>query len=284
MGHKPTILDANGQPLQQQPQIRPPRVAIVVPTTDAMKPDTAMAITGLACYSMMQGVLVWMQSHQGSMITHSRNSLVETMIGLNPDYLLWIDSDMTFPPDALVRLMQHQKDIVGACYTKRVPPYNMLGNAVTPRDLSEAHGLEPMRHMPGGFMLVKTSVYKSMPWPWYFESYHRQNKTVPGAQSPSVEEAFLQSLDDALPQPRPVPPELRARLAADEELMAWVREASAMESQLNPEAIGEDYSFSKKARRFGYELWCDLDLTLQMGHIGQQVVTPRRPEKKQEAA
>ena len=35
---------------------------------------------------------------------------------------------------------------------------------------------------------------------------------------------------------------------------------------------GEDYVFSEMARALGYQLWCDADLSHQIGHLGQQVV------------
>src|SRR5262245_3241795 len=37
------------------------------------------------------------------------------------------------------------------------------------------------------------------------------------------------------------------------------------------EIIGEDYSFSKEARSKGYRLFCDVDLSKMLGHIGQRV-------------
>lgn len=267
----------------QQPQnLRPARVAIVVPSTDTIKADTSMHIAGMAAYSLMRGVMVWYQNHQGSMITHSRNSLVMSMLKHNPDYLMWFDSDMVCPPDTLMRLLAHNKDIVGACYTKRVPPYNMLGNAKFPgRDLSDAHGLEPMLHMPGGMILVKMSVYKAIPWPWYFESQFRQNHETPGAAPVSTEEAFLQTLDDYWT--KPLPPALRTRLQDDAELMEWARETAVLESQILSEAMGEDFNWSKKARSHGFELWCDLDLTMQIGHIGQNISFAKRPEPKADA-
>ncbi len=34
---------------------------------------------------------------------------------------------------------------------------------------------------------------------------------------------------------------------------------------------GEDYYFCEKARAAGFEIWCDGDLSTQIGHIGQKM-------------
>lgn len=39
------------------------------------------------------------------------------------DYVLFIDSDMVFPPDVLPRLLAHDKDIVSGMAFQRKPPY-----------------------------------------------------------------------------------------------------------------------------------------------------------------
>jgi hypothetical protein len=34
----------------------------------------------------------------------------------------------------------------------------------------------------------------------------------------------------------------------------------------------EDYQFCGKALKAGYRIWCDMDLTYEIGHLGSQVV------------
>ena len=41
----------------------------------------------------------------GSLIYEARNSLAMQAIQMEADYVLWLDSDMVFQPDTLVRLM-----------------------------------------------------------------------------------------------------------------------------------------------------------------------------------
>lgn len=64
----------------------------------------------------------------GSLIYAARNDLATTAIQMDADYVLWLDSDMTFAPDTLVRMMKTIKgnniDILTGLYFRRVPPYS----------------------------------------------------------------------------------------------------------------------------------------------------------------
>lgn len=64
----------------------------------------------------------------GSLIYTSRNSLATDAIKLEADYVLWLDSDMMFTPDTLIRMMdtlqKNNLDILTGLYFRRVPPYS----------------------------------------------------------------------------------------------------------------------------------------------------------------
>jgi len=55
----------------------------------------------------------------------SRNDMAAKFLTLHPDanYLLFYDSDMVAPRDALLRLYQHEAPIVGALYFQKYPPF-----------------------------------------------------------------------------------------------------------------------------------------------------------------
>jgi hypothetical protein len=79
-------------------------------------------------------------------------------------YLLFIDSDQTFPPDALLALMTRDKPIVGCNYLTRHDPFwptAMDGKAEriwTTRAKAEADLVEPVAAMGLGFCLIQTPV------------------------------------------------------------------------------------------------------------------------------
>lgn len=64
----------------------------------------------------------------GSLIYTSRNSLATMAIQMDADYVFWLDSDMVFQPDTLVRMMdtvqKHDIDMLTGLYFRRVPPYS----------------------------------------------------------------------------------------------------------------------------------------------------------------
>ena len=48
--------------------------------------------------------------------------------------------------------------------------------------------------------------------------------------------------------------------------------------------VGEDVNFSRAAIAAGYDIWCDLDLTYEMGHVGEIVVPCVRPDPSPSSA
>lgn len=62
----------------------------------------------------------------GSLVSESREKLAALAISRDADYVLWLDSDMTFEPDIMERLMKHMEtyDIVTGLYFRRRPPFS----------------------------------------------------------------------------------------------------------------------------------------------------------------
>lgn len=141
-----------------------PLVIIGVPCGDTMHSAMASCLWGIGRGSTdaRQGFVI----AQNSIIANGRNNLVATMISNKADYLLQIDSDLVFPPDTLNRLLAHGKDIVGATYVRRGPPFDNLGASIK-SDMDKQSGLVEMTHIPTGMLLVKRKVYEAMKAPWF---------------------------------------------------------------------------------------------------------------------
>lgn len=249
-------------------------VMIGIPSPGYWHADMANNFAALCSYSFGHGVAVATMSNEGSMITRGRNDIVKQALRVNAKYLLFIDSDMTFPTDALMRLLAHDKDIVGATYNQRVAPYRTLGRlrvleGETP-PVVEARiangGLHEAHEMPGGMMLIKTDVFKRMPWPWYYESYYRDLDAM---------KAFRDMLRDHMQIS--MPRDLEDRLFCTPGLKEYLADEQANVKKVGAEYISEDINFCRKAARYGFRLWCDLDLTWELQHIGKQHVTCRKP-------
>ena len=86
------------------------------------------------------------------------------------DYLLFIDDDMTFPPDLIDRLLAHKKDVVGVVYHSRNLKTNttvvledgqVLHSGNIPKEMMKC------QHVGTGIMLIKTDVFGKIEEPWF---------------------------------------------------------------------------------------------------------------------
>lgn len=247
------------------PAAKAPLVAILIPSDDDWKADMSMAVAGLMTYTAANRIArITLFNQKASMITMSRNDLVERALEAKADYVLFVDSDMKFPHDAIQRLMAHDKDIVGATYNKRVPPFETLGRIMTKPGLTpqtiEMGGLHEAEYLPGGFVMIKTEVFRKTQWPWFFECFNRLGAPM---------DAFIGMLRDVFMLTPTVA--LEKSLRENAELQRWLAEDWPLEPANR--IMSEDYSFMRKARRAGFSIWCDVTLTWQMVHIGQQDIT-----------
>lgn len=251
------------------PQGPPVKVMLAMPSGRTWEARTATAIAGLATFTALHGKQVGITNLEGSMISKQRNDLVEMALKLGMDYIQWIDTDMVMPPDSLLKLMAHNKDIVGATYNKRVPPYETLGELSgekIPMHEMVKGGLREAKKLPGGFMLVKTDVYRKIGWPYYWETYE-----WPGENGVDALKAFLRHNFEADP-PRELLDTLDAMPIAE-----WLNKIHA-DFPKAWQYWSEDLNFCRKVRKAGYRLWCDISMTFQMVHLGTLEVTCKPPQ------
>ena len=95
----------------------------------------------------------------GSLIYDSRNRLAEYAVRINADYILWLDSDMTFPPDVLERMMkvldEHEEiDILTGLYFRRSTPFTPVAFDVLETDENGELHFTNMDDIPDGIREV----------------------------------------------------------------------------------------------------------------------------------
>lgn len=107
-------------------------------------------------------------NHRSSVLPDSRNKLVAQAIMDGATHILFLDSDMMFPPDLLNRLLAHNQPIVAVNYTRRtiptVPTAYIEGEGPLYTE-DEDSGLRSVTHCGMGAMLVRCEVFDGMPMP-----------------------------------------------------------------------------------------------------------------------
>lgn len=124
-------------------------------------------------------------------IFDGRNKLCHSAIENNCDWLLMIDSDMTFPPDSCDRLLAHKKNFVSALAFKKAFPftavmakktrsdedvstYSVIGNWVD-------NALIKVDGIGTAFLLLNMKKVKKLKEPWFFHEYIEHTKTILGS-------------------------------------------------------------------------------------------------------
>jgi hypothetical protein len=113
----------------------------------------------------------------GSVIAESRIRLANEALENNATHLLWLDSDMHFPPTVFEKLNSHNKDIVAANYSTRYAPYRNVAFTDSKNidaRLESKTGLHRVWAVGMGCMLVKAHVYQELPKPWYSHEYNKE--------------------------------------------------------------------------------------------------------------
>jgi len=101
----------------------------------------------------------------------ARQEVVEAALKTNTEWILFVDTDVFLPADAVNRLMSHKEKIVtGVYWMKAMPPqpiiYEKLGGGpmwnIEPQDK-----LIPIAGAGLGCCLIHRSVFENMPKPWF---------------------------------------------------------------------------------------------------------------------
>ena len=119
---------------------------------------------------------------EGFQLPFARNRIVQNALEKNCEYLFFVDVDMVFLPDTLIRLLKHDLDIVNALAFRRITPhypciFNWNETEKSYTTVSYSTGLLEVDATGMPAILIKTNVFRKMKetWPkqpWY---YYRDN-------------------------------------------------------------------------------------------------------------
>lgn len=239
------------------------KVAICCPSGRTWEATAANSIAAMSAHTAQAGIDLAFLNVQSSDVSHGRNKTVELALNEGMDYLLFVDSDIVMPPDALLRLLAHKKDIVGATYNRRSFPHTTLGKLAGPKPTQMTDGLHEALLMPGGMMLVRTEVFRTLGYPCYAFAYQ-----FPGDDGLAAFKALMRAYFSEEP-----PADVLAALDATP-FGAWIKDHYTLgEFGEKYDSFSEDLFFSRRARRAGFQIWCDIALTGELVHLGQLDVT-----------
>jgi hypothetical protein len=113
---------------------------------------------------------IWQILHiRSSILPKSRQTLVDAAIESNATHLLFLDADMTFPPNLARRLLAHKVDVVGCnCVTKQFPSLPTARNEdLSPVPFEQEKPLIPVWRVGTGVLMVTTDVLRKLPRPCF---------------------------------------------------------------------------------------------------------------------
>lgn len=139
------------------------KLAVCIPNTGTIKAQTAFCLhRALKGFPYDYTVIF----KEGSVLHWNREELVKAAQKAKCTHLLFLDSDMYFEKDAIERLLERKKEVVGTNYNMRKLPREGTARLIPGQegDLQEANGVAT------GFMLIDMTVFDKITKPWFFWS------------------------------------------------------------------------------------------------------------------
>ena len=151
----------------------PTRLAVCVPARDTVHSLFSYHLVQLMLSCQNLGIPANLFMETGSIISKQRQALASTAVEGNYTHILWLDSDMVFPPETAMILLSHGLPVVACNYSTRSLPlkgvaYSDMYQWNSWKSLiSTDNRLVKADAVGMGCMLTATSVYQGMALPWF---------------------------------------------------------------------------------------------------------------------
>jgi len=234
-----------------------PIVAALVPCYDHPEPRMQDAFIQMQRASKDHCTLFPGPPVSSSVVHWSRNWLIAELIKTKRPWthVLFIDDDIVPPPDALIKLLSHKKDIVAALCTRRVDPPipNIRSFDQETGEFREywawpKDALIEVGAAGTGMMLISRHGLEQVAETFFRCSYEREFYGMPEERAIALQEKRLKFFDD-------------------QANAYWFRFLTCPSGTYE---MGEDVSFCFMAKRYAQiPTYCDT--SVQCGHIGNYV-------------
>lgn len=142
---------------------RPIKVAIGIPSGDMVHVDFAMCLVQLVAFSTGHGIACVLINQKSSVVEIGRCEIAHSALELGCDFLLFLDTDMVFPPDALVRLLAAGQPIVTVDASRKRPPFSSVITGMDGKPLDHTQELPllvPVMGASTGVMLISVGALR----------------------------------------------------------------------------------------------------------------------------
>jgi hypothetical protein len=227
------------------------KIAICIPRYGDAKGEFTISLARMIAHSLRVPVdgrqlEIEIFCISSSNLPRGRTELLKCAMEWRARYLLWLDTDHVFPPDALLRLLRRQVDVAGCNYPRRTEPTGPVAVRIgadgahehvwTTAALAQADALEEVAHVGLGLCLMDMNLF------------HRVKAHVDKGPGWDQWEPFDRKL---LP-------------------------GTALR-------MGEDASFFHELREAGVAVHLDHGLSWEVGHIHERILTNADAEAQREA-
>lgn len=165
-----------------------------------------------------------------SLVSRARNSLTACMMGSESKstHLIFIDADIDFTPDSIIKLLLSEKDVISGVYPKKSLPIDYVVNSL-PDEKIEKGSLVRVKRTGTGFLCIKREVIQKL-----FDA-HPELKYTDNTGLDKKYEPYTYALFDTLIK--------------------------------DGQYLSEDYTFCDRWVDLGGEIWVDLSINLgHTGH------------------
>ena len=141
-----------------------PSVMIAMPCYDSVKVSTMISLIKLVQQLGKSGIQVSINTMKSPLIHQARNYLTSVFLTTDFTHLLFVDSDVEFEPEAVLRMLVAKKDVI--CTPYRVKSLDVNQKMYTV-ELKKDAPLEPgdlieITAGPTGIMLIHRDVFKKI--------------------------------------------------------------------------------------------------------------------------
>lgn len=164
--------------------VRKHRVGVCVPAMDTVQTVFAYDLARMMGRTVdLRGDDVELRIYfdRGSLLPQMRETLVEHALRDECTHVLFLDSDMRFPPETISHLIERDLPLVAANYVTRTPPFRPVAVGRVGDESSYVHtfedstGLERVEAVGFGVMMIQAELLRKIPQPRFAIGWDRQN-------------------------------------------------------------------------------------------------------------